>query len=490
MRIPIARILDDLVAADPAHPLVTCSGTTVTRAELAVRSNRLARAYEQLGVKQGDVVTIALPNGIEFYAATFAIWKLGAIPQPVSYRLPEQERTAIIELADAALVVGATDSAHRGRPHVPVDFEPGPSISGAPVEPVRVSPTWKALASGGSTGRPKLILAGEDGEQDPERAKAFFLQENGVELVTGPLYHNAPFTYSMLGAFIGCHLVVLERFDPVAALKAIETHQVDWVNFVPTMMLRILRVLQEQPGRYDLTSLKTIWHMAAPCPAWLKESWINLVGAEKVKELYASTEATAATIISGEEWLAHPGSVGRPVVGSMRILDTEGNELPAGEVGEIFMRRPEGAPPTYRYIGAEARERDGWESVGDLGWMDEGGYVYISDRRTDMVVSGGANVYPAEVEAALMEHPQVETCAVVGLPDADLGQRVHAVVQATSDIDEGELKAFLASRLVRYKVPRSFHFVDESLRDDAGKIRRSAVRDQEAALGQGAAGTR
>jgi bile acid-coenzyme A ligase len=168
--------------------------------------------------------------------------------------------------------------------------------------------------------------------------------------------------------------------------------------------------------------------------------------------------------------------------GEMRIEGTEGEVLPAGEVGEIFMRGPEGAPPSYRYVGAEARERGGWESLGDLGWMDEDGYLYVSDRRTDMILSGGSNVYPAEVEAALLEHPAVESAVVVGLPDEDLGQRVHALVHATGGLTDDDLRAFLADRLVRYKVPRSFRFVDQDLRDDAGKVRRSALRDQEAAL--------
>jgi len=479
-RRPIPRLLDDLAAADPDHPLVTCAGTTATRMELATRSNRLARAYRQLGVERGDMVTIALPNSVEFYAAAFAIWKLGATPQPVSHRLPEPERAALIELADAALVVGAPDGSVGNRPQVPVGFEPDPSLSDAPIEPVQVSPTWKAVASGGSTGRPKLILDGVDGEQDAAgRAEAFSMTPGGVQLVAGPLYHNSPFTYSMWGAFIGCHLVVLERFDPVAALEAIDTHRVDWALLVPTMMLRMLRVVQDDPGRFDLSSLETIWHLAAPCPAWVKEAWIELVGAETIKELYGSTEGTAATVIGGEEWLSHRGSVGRTVMGEIRILGPDGAELPAGEVGEVYMRRPEGTPPTYRYIGAEATERDGWESVGDLGWMDADGYLYLSDRRTDLIITGGSNVYPAEVEAALTEHPRVGSSAVVGLPDDDLGQRVHAVVQATPAIDEDELRAFLAERLVRYKVPRSFRFVDGSLRDDAGKVRRSAVRDEE-----------
>ena len=161
----------------------------------------------------------------------------------------------------------------------------------------------------------------------------------------------------------------------------------------------------------------------------------------------------------------------------MKVLDAEGKPAPPGEVGEIFMRRAEGTPPTYRYIGAESREIDGWETLGDLGWMDDDGFVYLSDRRTDLILSGGANIYPAEVEAALDAHPQVLSSAVVGLPDDDLGQRVHALVQTKGDLTADELRAHLADRLVRYKIPRSFEFVDAPLRDDAGKVRRAAMRD-------------
>ncbi len=217
--------------------------------------------------------------------------------------------------------------------------------------------------------------------------------------------------------------------------------------------------------------------MAAPCPEWLKEAWIDLVGAETLMELYGGTEGQASSIISGTEWLAHRGSVGKPLTGQMRVLDADGNVAPAGEIGEIYMRPFDGMAPTYHYIGAEARELDGWESLGDMGWMDEEGYVYLSDRRTDLILSGGANIYPAEVEAAIDEHPNVLSSLVVGIPDEDLGQRVHAIVQLDGDVTADELLVHLQDRLVRYKIPRSFEFVDEPLRDDAGKARRTAVRD-------------
>ena len=214
-------------------------------------------------------------------------------------------------------------------------------------------------------------------------------------------------------------------------------------------------------------------HVGAPCPVWLKHAWIDWLGADRVFELYAGTEAQGFTVIAGEEWLAHEGSVGRPVPGSMKVTDADGRELPAGEVGEIWMKTPD--RPTYHYIGAEARAREGWESLGDLGSIDADGYLYLADRRTDLILAGGANIYPAEVEAALLEHPSVRSCAVIGLPDEDLGQRVHAVMELSAPVDDDEMGQFMGERLVRYKVPRSFERVDGPVRDDAGKVSGGAL---------------
>ena len=474
---PIGRIFTTLAAEEPDRPSITCAGHTITRLELDTRANRLARAYADLGVEQGDFVTIGLPNSIEFYEATIATWKLGAVPQPVSAKLPARERQAIVDLAEPAIVVGADQSDHPNHVCIPAGFEPDAALDDSPL-PDAVAPAWKAPTSGGSTGRPKLIVAGQDGRVDPETgALVFRMARNDTHLVPGPLYHNAPFSLSTTGLFMGHHLVVMPKFDAEAALALIDEHQVQWVNLVPTMMLRMHRALQADPGRYDLSSLRVAWHMAAPCPAWLKEAWIELIGPDALMELYGGTEGQAATIISGAEWLEHRGSVGRPVVGHMRVLDAEGNPAPAGEIGEIYMRRFDGMAPTYQYIGAEPRELDGWESLGDMGWIDEDGYVYLTDRRTDMILSGGANIYPAEVEAAIDEHPRVLSSLVVGVPDEDLGQRLHAIVQPDGDVSIDELVAHLEERLGRYKIPRSFEFVDEPLRDDAGKARRTAVRD-------------
>jgi bile acid-coenzyme A ligase len=283
----------------------------------------------------------------------------------------------------------------------------------------------------------------------------------------------------MTGLLYGNHVVVLPRFDAEATLAAIDRYRATFVLLVPTMMLRIWRLPEEVKARYDLSSLEVVWHMAAPCPMWLKQAWIEWLGPERIFELYAGTEAQAVTIIRGDEWLAHPGSVGRVVAGEMKVVDANGQDLPAGEVGEVVMRTSASGSPTYRYIGAEPRVVDGtWESLGDLGYFDEDGYLYLTDRLADMILTGGANVYPAEVESALMEHPSVQTCAVIGLPDDDLGNRVHAVVQTDGQVTAEELQAFLAERLVRYKIPRSFELVDWLVRDDAGKVRRSALREE------------
>jgi bile acid-coenzyme A ligase len=243
------------------------------------------------------------------------------------------------------------------------------------------------------------------------------------------------------------------------------------------MMHRIWRLPERERARYDVSSLRCVFHMAAPCPPWLKQAWIEWLGGDVILELYGGTEAQAMTVITGTEWLAHRGSVGRPVLGEMIVLDADGSERPPGEVGEIWMRRGPDAAASYRYVGAIPKSRaGGWESLGDMGWKDADGYVYLSDRDTDMILVGGANVYPAEVEAALDEHPRVASSCVIGLPDEEYGNRVHAIVQAARPVEPSELEKFLAERLVRYKVPRTYELVTEPLRGDDGKVRRSALR--------------
>ena len=348
--------------------------------------------------------------------------------------------------------------------------------------PSRVSPRWKIATSGGSTGRPKLIVDTMPGVCDP--TKPALLQELGDTILNpGPLYHNAPFVSSFHCLFAGGHVVEMGRFDPLRALELIERYRVNWVNLVPTMMNRIWKLPAGQRNVFDLSSLRIVWHMASVCPVWLKQAWIEWLGAERIFEMYGGTERTGLTIITGTEWLVRRGSVGKVQPGSkMRILNDQGIECAPGEIGEIYFLPDNGRNSTYEYIGAVSRTQGDWETYGDLGHVDEDGYLYIADRRTDMIVSGGANIFPAEVEAALDQHPDVRSSIVVGLPDSDLGQRAHAIVQLKPDAGERTdieaLRAFLSDRLVRYKIPRTFELTNEDLRDDAGKARRSKLRDE------------
>jgi bile acid-coenzyme A ligase len=305
------------------------------------------------------------------------------------------------------------------------------------------------------------------------------MQCGGTTLVPGPLYHAGPFITAWQQLLCGGTVVVLSRFEAVRSLELIERHGVDWVLFVPTMMQRIWRLPQEQRDAHDLSSLRRVMCTGAPSPAWLKRAWIEWLGPEKIYEAYGGSERIAGTQISGTEWLAHPGSVGRPAGDrKLRVLDEQGRECGPREVGELYMMPPGGQGSTYQYVGAAANATDdGWETLGDLGYLDEDGYLYLVDRKTDMIVTGGANVYPAEVEAALDAHPQVRSSAVIGLPDDDLGQRIHAIFEAEGELDDQALRGHLTAHLARNKIPRSFERVAEPLRDDAGKVRRSALRE-------------
>jgi bile acid-coenzyme A ligase len=476
------RRLADLAAADPSRPAVTDEQRTVTRDELEQLASDTAEAFAANGVAQGDIVVLALPNAIEFLAAMIASWKVGATPTPVSSRLPKRELDGIVELAAPALIVGVDPRDHPTVQCLAPDWKPDPAPPGAPDARLdTVSDPWKGMTSGGSTGRPKLILNTAPALIDPDARPLLMMTRNGTLMMPGPLYHNGPFMWSVTGLLAGNHVVLGGKFDAERTLNLIDRYRPESMYVVPTMMARISKLPEATRARYDVSSLKVVWHLGAPCPPWLKQTWIDWLGPEVIWELYAGTEAQASTIISGADWLAHRGSVGRPLSGEMKVVRADGTDAEPGEIGEIFMRPTDPGVSTYSYVGARARRIEGgWESLGDMGAIDADGYVYLADRQTDMILAGGSNVYPAEVEAALDEHPRVRSSAVIGLPDDDLGSRIHAIVQSDdgTPIDVDDLRAHLAERLVRYKIPREFEFTSEPLRDDAGKIRRSALRSE------------
>jgi bile acid-coenzyme A ligase len=479
-RMSFAQRLSELAAAGPRHPAITMGGRTLNRGELDQAAESLARRYLASGAGHGDFIGVVLRNSPDFVIATVAAWKIGAIPQPLSHRLAPTESAELIALSEPAVVVGDVDSVVAGGRPVLRDLSQ--ADAGASMEPLppATSPCWKAMCSGGSTGRPKCIVS-----TDPAVAatltqlpSARGLREDDITLITAPLTHNGPFVAMTTALLTGGSVVLMERFDALATLELVARHRVTRLYLVPTMMGRIWRLPAGQRAAADLSSLRTVTHMGAPCPPWLKRAWIDWVGPDRLIELYTSTEGVAIFANTGTEWLARPGTAGRPLGGGLvqiRSLDDE--VLPAGETGRIWLHRPPGQAPNYRYLGSTARaDADGWETVGDLGHLDADGYLFVEDREDDMILVGGSNVYPAEIEAALAAVAGVEDNCVIGLPDEDLGQVPHAIVFAAGDLTAESLLAELRERLAPYKLPRTVEFVTAPLRDEAGKVRRSQLR--------------
>ncbi|MGV3579004.1 AMP-binding protein [Brevundimonas sp.] len=471
---PVGDLLNIQAARSPDAPALTCDGVTLTRRELAERVNRRARVLADLGVGEGDFVAIVLPNGAAFLEIAYAVWALGGVPAPLSHRLADGELAAILDLLNPRLVLIEEASRAPGRHTVSADGAYDVKADASPLPPT-TSPCLKAIASGGSTGRPKVIVDSAPALNDPDMP-VLAMQPGDVVLNPGPLYHSAPFGVNVMALGWGMHVVMTPRFDPVETLRLIERHRVTWLFQVPTMMHRIWTSPERE--RFDVSSLQAVLHIAAPCPAWLKRAWIGWVGAETIWEIYTGTESMGGTAINGLDWLERPGSVGRVLPGySMKLLDEDGAECAPGQIGEVYFLPDRGQGATYRYIGAEARTAGVWETFGDMGHVDEDGFLFLADRRVDLIVSGGANIYPAEVEAAIDAFPGVLCSVVIGLPDADLGHRAHAIVQTEAVLDEAALSTFLAERLAPFKRPRSFEATTEALRDDAGKVRRRALRE-------------
>ncbi|MHC1562370.1 AMP-binding protein [Actinomycetospora sp. C-140] len=475
---PLGEAFTRIAAEHPDRPAVTDDGARWTFAELEAHANRWAHELAALGTGPGDMVSIAFPNVAEHYALTIAAWKLGAVPQPVSHRLAPAELAAVLDVVRPPVVAGLApgtdpDLAPSGTTVLPLGHRPaGPDTPPPPAPP---SPAWKAPTSGGSTGRPKVIVAGEPGtlETVVARAPVYDIRPDGTFLCTAPLFHNAPYLFSLLGLMTGNHVVLMGRFDAGRAVALAREHAATWIYAVPTMMGRMVRL----PDLPELPALHTLFHIGAPCPPAVKRAVIDWLGPDRVLEGYAATEAQARTTITGREWLDHPGSVGRVTGGEIEARTPDGTRrCDVGEVGELWLRPAPGVT-TYRYLGADARSRPGgWESLGDMGSFDAEGYLYLADRATDMIVVGGQNVYPAEVEAAILEHPAIVSAVVVPAPDDDLGSVPHAVVQVDGDVTDADLDAHVAARLSSAKRPRAWRRSAEALRDDAGKVRRSAYR--------------
>ena len=488
--ISFGRRLTDLAARYPDRAAITLarqdgSEDRLTWAGLEHWANRSARLLQAHGVDARSMVCIGLYNSLEHYAAAYGAWKLGACTLPLSPRMPDIEFRAITGLVEKQLVIADRDDADLGKADIGALRDGGGCDNTA--LPDRTAHPGKAIGSGGSTGRSKIIVDPQPWARVPGETNLALIagmRTGQTQLVAGPLYHNSPFSWSHYGLFEEQHLVVMERFDPALAVDLIERHRCQFMFFAPTMMQRIVRLPDIE--RRDLSSIESVFQTAAPCPPWLKRRWMALTAPEKLVEGFGSSEAAGSCRIRGDEWLQHPGSVGRPQNAELKILDDDLNEVPTGEVGEIFFRPNSHPQPTYSYIGSPPAKStpDGFISVGDMGRVDDQGYLFLSDRRVDLIIRGGANIYPAEVEAALSEHPDIADAAVVGVPHEELGKSVHAIVETRpgAAVDETALRHWMRARLTPYKLPESYEFMSALPRDPSGKIRRSALAGERAGM--------
>ncbi|GAY18778.1 fatty-acid--CoA ligase FadD4 [Mycobacterium sp. shizuoka-1] len=488
--------------ATPDKPAVILypSGKTVTFGEMEARANQLAHLFREAGLREGDAVAMLLENNEHFHTVMWAARRSGLYYVPINTHLTPAEAAYIIDNCEAKAIIGSGalrpvleqlgEHLPNGLPELLViadgeldGWRSYPDcVADLPSTPIDDEIEGDLLQySSGTTGRPKGIKR-ELPHLPPSEAPGlmsalvgFWMNPNGVYLSPAPLYHTAPSVWSLTMQSAGIPVVVMEKFDAEGTLDAIQRHRVTHGQFVPVMFTRMLKLPESVRNSYDISSLERVMHAAAPCPVDIKKQIIDWWG-PIVDEYYASSEAIGSTLISAEEWLAHPGSVGKPMLGNLHILDEDGNELPPGEPGEIYF---EGGN-SFEYLNdaektAASRHAEGWMTVGDIGYLDEDGYLYLTDRRHHMIISGGVNIYPQEAENMLVTHPRVMDAAVFGVPDDEMGQSVKGVVQLVdpaeaSDELADELLSWLRERLAHYKCPRSISFEAQLPRTDTGKL--------------------
>jgi acyl-CoA synthetase (AMP-forming)/AMP-acid ligase II len=500
-------IADHATATPDKVALVMGIGDSRTYGDLTRRSNRVAQLLHAAGLRRGDGVLLMLPNRPEFFEVAWAAQRSGLYYTPVNTHLTSDEVAYIVRDSGAkALVIDAAYAALAGELQAVDgklllrlsigggvagydDYEKALAGAGEgpPPEP---SQGTEMMYSSGTTGYPKAVhrpLPGPDGSWAQSTVEQglrimYGMTPSDVYLSPAPLYHSAPFAYSMATMRLGAKAVVMERFDAERCLQLIERDRVTHAQFVPTMFVRLLKLPAEVRDRYDLSSLRAVLHAAAPCPVEVKQAMIKWWG-PIIYEYYAGTEGFAATFIGPDEWLAHPGSVGKPN-NPVHIVGDAGDEVPLGEPGSIYF---EGGPP-FEYHNdpvktASVSNDKGWRTLGDVGYVDEEGYLYLTDRATFMVVSGGVNIYPQEIENVLVLHPKVVDVAVFGVPNDDFGEEVKAVVQPAdwADVDQGldtELMDLCRGHLAGYKCPRSIDFQQELPRDPNGKLYKRRLRER------------
>jgi bile acid-coenzyme A ligase len=472
-----ARRIADRAEATPdqvAYVHLATAGTDValTWEQLHRRSSQVAAAFAARGVGHGDRVGLGIRNSPELVFSVLATWKLGAVPIPVRWDVPDWELERLRAVIDPAVYVSPDDLAWIRE----TGDDPVPAL------PDLVSPNSHGICSSGSTGTPKVILSQGPAEFGPLSglpiASAFMEVARPQRiLVLAPMYHINAFA-TLTSMLAGDRLFVLERFDAARAVDAIEAHRLTTFTATPTMLQRIA----DLPGiaERDLSSIAWILQGAAPMPPSLVHRWASLIGAEKIIMAYGASEGLGLTVLTGTEWLEHQGSVGTGFQeAEVRILDDAGHDVPTGEIGHIFVRSPTYVGATYLGEAPQLHmTEDGFGTVGDMGYLDEDGYLYLVDRRVDLIITGGANVFPAEVEAALIDHPKVADVVVVGLKSKDWGRRVHAIIEPADPDDPitlDQARDYVKSRLSPYKVPKTIEIVDAIPRSEAMKVNRGRL---------------
>ena len=490
----------------PAY-IMAGSGETVTYRQLDDQSNRIAQLFRSLGLKAGDHVALFLENHPRYFEICWGAQRSGLIYTAISSRLTAEEVDYIVGDCGAKLFITSKYLAEKAAELAPLlkgvanrfmidgtiagydSWET--AVAGFPATPIADQTAGHdMLYSSGTTGRPKGVMPVVEPQpidfDNPLLAisrKLYGIDQNTIYLSPAPLYHAAPLRFNMSVMRLGGTSVIMEHFDAEEFLKLAQKHRATHTQVVPTMFVRFLKLPAEVREKYDVSSLKCAIHAAAPCPIPTKEAMIGWWG-PIIWEYYAGTEGNGLTICNSQEWMAHKGTVGRAVVGTVKICDDDGNELPAGQSGTVYFAG--GRPFAYhndQKKTAESRHPKGWSTLGDVGYLDADGFLHLTDRKAFMIISGGVNIYPQECENLLINHPKVMDCAVFGVPNADFGEEVKAVVQPRDMADAGpalaeELIAYCKQHLSALKCPRTVDFEAELPRHPTGKLYKRLLRDR------------
>jgi long-chain acyl-CoA synthetase len=483
------------------------SGATLSYAELERQSNQIAHLFRSRGLRPGDHIAVLMENRPEFFPVVWAAQRSGLLYTPVNWHLSADEAAYTVADCGARLLVSSSDleelaaTAAASAPALHDRLTVGPPVAGvesladaaAPMPDTPIPDELEGyymLYSSGTTGRPKGILPALTGQPfgtglniDHTMKNVFGFSSATVYLCPGPLYHGAPIGWSLGTIRNGGTAIVMERFEAAQALSLIERYRITHGNFVPTMFVRMLKLPEAERAAFDLSSLELVVTAAAPISVQVKERMIDWLG-PILTEFYAGSEGNGFCLIDSPTWLGHKGSVGQPILGQVHICSDDGAELPAGQIGTVWFS----GTRRFSYHNDPAKTAgvyndQGWSTLGDMGYLDSEGYLYLADRRTDLILSGGVNIYPREIEDALALHPAVADIVVFGVPDDEMGQRVHAVVQpavpgAGSPELASELIDFCRSRIARYKAPRTISFEDELPRLPSGKMLRRLLMDR------------